>query len=443
MSARPSWLNRTVVGAGLTSFLADVGYELATALLPSFLLVLGLPAGYAAQVLGAIEAAAEFLSNAAKLLVGWWSDRIGKRKALVVFGYALTGSAFALCAIATAWPLVLAAKSLAWLGKGIRGPLRNAIITDSVDPAHRGKAFGFHRAGDTLGAVLGPLIAYFLVERLVASRSHYRLDWMDAYQNAFLLTLIPGLLAVLTFAFLVKEMRFTPKPGLRLGASLKAMPADYRRFLRGVGLFGLGDFAHTLLILAATESLKGNVFIYLPGYDASGKPIPFPTEHYELSLIGSSLGTGILLYAWRNFCQAVAAFPAGWLGDLFEHRTVLVFGYAMGAITMIGFVLLMKYDPGNRTWWFILFALAGIYMAIQESLEPAIVAELVPDKSLHGTAYGALAVVNGLGDVGASLLVGWLVLAFGWSAGLHYAAAMMLAGTVALAAMRKPVDAAA
>src|SRR5688572_22523270 len=185
------WLNRTVVGAGLTSFLADVGYELATALLPSFLLVLGLPAGYAASVLGAIEAAAEFLSNAAKLVVGWWSDRIGKRKALVVFGYALTGSAFALCAVAAAWPLVLAAKSLAWLGKGVRGPLRNAIITDAVDPAHRGKAFGFHRAGDTLGAVLGPLIAAWLVWSNPPSFGGERLA--DTFRAAFWFTLVPGL----------------------------------------------------------------------------------------------------------------------------------------------------------------------------------------------------------------------------------------------------------
>lgn len=400
------WLNRTVLGAGLTSFLADVGYELATALLPSFLLILGLPAGYAASVLGAIEAAAEFLSNAAKLVVGWWSDRIGKRKALVVFGYALTGSAFALCAVAAAWPLVLAAKSVAWLGKGIRGPLRNAIITDAVDPAHRGKAFGFHRAGDTLGAVLGPLIAAWLLWQIpLPNESGY--DARGTYSLAFWLTLIPGLGAALTFWLLVREQRFTPKPGLRLGASLAAMPSGYRRYLVGVGLFGLGDFSHTLLILAATANLH--------------EPAGFNPAVFA-----------ILLYAWRNVVQAVAAFPAGWLGDRVGHRKMLLVGYALGAVTMVGFAWLIQYDSNVLLGWIGLFALAGVYMAIQESLEPAIVAELVPDKQLHGTAYGVLAVVNGLGDVGASLLVGWLVLMFGWGVGLTYAAAMMLVGAVVL-----------
>lgn len=403
------WLNRTVVGAGLTSFLADVSYELATALLPSFLLVLGLPIGYAAQVLGAIEAAAEFLSNAAKILVGWWSDRIGKRKALVVFGYALTGSAFALCALAVSWPLVLVAKSLAWLGKGIRGPLRNAIITDSVDPAHRGKAFGFHRAGDTLGAVLGPLIAAGLLWQLPSVA-----EPRETYALAFWFTLVPGLGAALTFALLVREQRFAPKPGLRLGASLAAMPTDYRRFLVGIGVFGLGDFSHTLLILAATAHLHSHAM-----------PVAV---------------LAILLYAWRNLVQALAAFPAGWLGDRFGHRSVLLAGYLIATIATAGFAWLIPNAPDWLAGWIVLFALAGVYMAIQESLEPAIVAELVPDKALHGTAYGALAVINGLGDVGASLLVGWLVLAFGWSAGLLYAAAMMLAGMVALALLRKPKD---
>ena len=129
---KPSWLNRTVVGAGLTSFIADVGYEMACSLIPSFLLIIGLPSDKAAVVLGAIEAVAEFVSNGAKLIVGWYSDKIGKRKLFVVGGYALTGSAFALIAIGWSWPFVMLAKSLAWLGKGIRGPLRNAIISDAV-----------------------------------------------------------------------------------------------------------------------------------------------------------------------------------------------------------------------------------------------------------------------------------------------------------------------
>lgn len=399
------WLNRTVIGAGLTSFFADVGYELATSLLPSFLLVLNLSKESAGLALGVIEAASDFLSNAAKLVVGWYSDRVGKRKTLVVTGYVLTGTAFALCAIAVGWPLVLVAKSIAWLGKGIRGPLRNAIITDAVDPAHRGKAFGLHRAGDTAGAVLGPVLAWVILYQLPAE---WFPDPSGPHRAAFWFTLVPGLAAAFTFAFLVREKRFTPKPGLRLGASLLAMPTAYRRYLVGIAIFGVGDFSHTLLILVATSTLTP-----------------------ELGL-KSAAEIGLLLYAWRNLVQAIAAFPAGWLGDRFGHLRVLVVGYAIAALTMLGFIAVLATDAGMNGW-FGMFGMLGIFMAIQESLEPAIVPELVPYKSLHGTAFGVLAVVNGFGDVVASLVVGTLFATVNETAGLAFAGVLMGCGAVWMA----------
>src|SRR5262245_47978901 len=288
----PAWLNRTVIGAGLTSVLADAGYELAKALIPGFLILLGLPHGYAAQVAGWIESAAEFVSNAAKLVVGWWSDKVGKRKALVVFGYGLTGTAFGLCALALSWPVVLVAHSLAWLGKGIRGPLRNAILADAVAPEARGRAFGFHRAGDSLGAVVGPLLGIVFLQFMPAG-------WYpreeDAYRAAFVFTLVPGLLATLAFWALVRERQFTPKPGLRLGASITSLPRKYWAFLVPVGVFGLGDFAHTILIVVATHQFS----------QASG-------IHYGLTV-------GIVLMTWRNLVQALVSFPAGMLGDRIGH----------------------------------------------------------------------------------------------------------------------------
>jgi MFS family permease len=407
------WLNRTVVGAGLTSFLADVGYEMACSLIPSFLLIIGLPSDKAAAVLGAVEAVAEFVSNGAKLIVGWYSDKIGKRKFFVVGGYALTGSAFALIAIGWSWPFVMLAKSLAWLGKGIRGPLRNAIISDSVDPAHRGKAFGFHRAGDTCGAVLGPLIA----AACLAWLPDYYGNKAEAYFTAFWLTVIPGLAAALVFWFMIKEIRFTPKPGLRLGASLASMPKSFRKLLIGVGLFGIGDFSHTLLILVAASNLSIHVV-----HDPS---VPFPITTFRN---GTSIA--LILFAWRNLIQAFAAFPVGWLGDKYGHRNVLVFGYGLGATTMTSFAALIIFQPSFLLGWIVLFALAGIYMAIQETVEPAIVPELVPDKQVQGTAFGVLAAVNGYGDVVASFTVGLTVYYFGWPIALGYAALMMMLGAI-------------
>jgi MFS family permease len=400
------WLNRTVIGAGLTSFLADVGYEMATAILPAFLLALGLPPEVVARAIGFIEGTADLLSNAVKLAVGWYSDRIGKRKAFVVGGYALTGSAFALCALAVGWPLVLLAKSLAWIGKGLRQPLRNAILADAVEPQHTGKAFGFHRAGDTLGAIAGPLLASALIAWMPA---HWFKTSDEPYRLVFLFTLIPGLGAALTFALLIREQRFTPKPGLRLGASVKMLPSGFRRFLAPVFVFGLGDFSHALLILAATILL---------------------TPAYGLQ---NAAATAVALYAVKNAAGALAAFPAGALGDRFGHRRVLVAGYFLGVVTMAGFGVLFLTETRSVTWLAVLFACGGIYVAVQEALEPAITADLVPDKAIRGTAMGMLATVNGIGDFFASVAIGALF-ALGPQVGFAVAAGLMAVGAVWLLA---------
>lgn len=407
--AAGSWFNRTVIGAGLTSFLADVGYEMATAVLPGFLLLLGLHPDLAARVLGVIEGVADLLSNAVKLTVGWYSDRIGKRKAFVVGGYALTGSAFALCALATGWPLILFAKMLAWTGKGLRGPLRNAILADAVEPENHGKAFGFHRAGDTLGAIVGPLLGAALIAWMPAA-------WFaspdEPYRAVFLFTLVPGLGAALAFALLIREQRFTPKPGLRLGASLRLLPTEFRAWLGPVLVFGLGDFSHALLILAATMLL---------------------TPAYGLQ---EAAATAMGLYALKNAAGAIAAFPAGVLGDRWGHRPVLVGGYAIGVATMLGFGTLFVTKTGGVGWLAVLFVLGGVYIAVQEALEPAMAAELVPDKAVRGTAMGTLAAVNGIGDFIASVGVGSLFI-FGPEVGFGGAAAFMIAGTVWLALLRR------
>jgi len=157
--APAGWFNRTVIGAGLTSLLADVAYEMATAVMPGFFAILNIPGAF----LGLIEGTGDALANFVKLGVGHYSDRIGKRKAIVVAGYALTGVSLSLFAFAVGWPLILIGKSLAWIGKGLRGPLRDAILADSVPPQDVGKTFGFHRAGDTIGAIIGPLLGAFLI----------------------------------------------------------------------------------------------------------------------------------------------------------------------------------------------------------------------------------------------------------------------------------------
>jgi MFS family permease len=398
------WLNRTVIGAGLTSLLADVAYEMATAVMPGFFTVLAIP-GY---FLGLTEGTGDALANFVKLGVGYYSDRIGRRKPLVVSGYALTGVSLSLFAFAVGWPLILLGKSLAWIGKGLRGPLRDALLADSVPPEAVGRAFGFHRAGDTVGAVIGPLLGALLVGVLPATV----FDISEApHRIVFLLTLIPGVGSALVFLFLVREQRFTPKPAVRFRESLAELPRPFRRYLVAVGLFGLGDFSPTLLILASIALLE-------PAYDR------------EFALL-----MGPVLYAIRNAVQAATAFPAGALSDHVGRRGLLVVGYVIGVAVMNGFTAAFLWGIHSLAYVIGLFVLAGVYVAFQEALEGAMTADLIPDRTRRGTAYGVLGCVNGVGDFAASFVVGLLIAVYPEVA-FQYAAGWMLLGAGAMALVR-------
>jgi predicted MFS family arabinose efflux permease len=179
---KEGWLNSTVMGAGLTSFLSDFSHEAVTVLLPSFLLMLGAPV----YVLGLIEGVSDGLSSFAKLFAGYYSDKLGKRKEFAIIGYIATGIFPAILAVAISWPVVLVGRAFGWMGRGIRGPPRDAILAKSVEKKDLGKAFGVHRAGDTLGAISGPLAAFAIVGAV-------------GLREIFWLALIPGLLALLAF----------------------------------------------------------------------------------------------------------------------------------------------------------------------------------------------------------------------------------------------------
>jgi MFS family permease len=397
------WLNRNVVGMGLTSLLSDAGHEMATAVLPGFLAALGAPA----YALGLIEGIADALASFVKLGAGWWSDRLGHRKAIVTAGYALTGAAKALFALAVGWPLVLFGRVLAWFGRGIRGPLRDAMLAESVSAGDRGKAFGFHRAGDTLGAIIGPLLGAGLIYLLEPAAAG---DPAGPYRIVFLLTLVPGLGSALTFAWMVREKRRAPDPGIKFWASVRSLPPGFRRFLLGAGVFGVGDFSHTLLIAAAVALLA-------PGYGVN------------------AAWMGALLYAWRNVLYAAASYPVGALSDRLGRRGLLVLGYALGSAVMAGFALAFAFSSPSLPLLGVLFALAGVYIAVEDALEGALTADLVPDGAVRGTAYGALGTVNGVGDLVSSAVVG-LFWAINPVIGMTYAAVTMLAGAALLERVR-------
>ncbi|HGM6009138.1 TPA: MFS transporter, partial [Pseudomonas aeruginosa] len=216
------WFNRTVAGAGLTSALGDFCYETTTVILPGFLAVLGIPAA----ALGIIEGIADAVASFTKMVSGYIADKLGHRKSLVLVGYTLTPVGQIFIALAAGWPLLLLGRLVSWFGKGLRGPLRDAIVIQAVSPQTRGRAFGFHRAVDTIGAVIGPLLG---VAVLGWAQS---LHWDDAagpFRFVLWLSVIPGVLAVLAFLALVKDPEHSPNPGLRLWSTLRGLPGRFKR----------------------------------------------------------------------------------------------------------------------------------------------------------------------------------------------------------------------
>ncbi|MCX6356999.1 MAG: MFS transporter [Candidatus Aureabacteria bacterium] len=376
------WLNANIVGMGAASFFGDLCYEMATAILPAFIAGMG----FSAAVLGAIEGIADAVSSFAKMGAGYYSDKKGIRKPIAVWGYFLTALGQASFILATAWPQVLTGKVISWFGKGIRGPARDAMLSGSVEARDIGKAFGFHRGMDTMGAILGPLAALLLLTRL-------------SYRQIFLCTLIPGLMSVAAFLFFVREVAERPAPHLRFVPAMRMLPRRFKRYLAGVGVFGAGDFSHTLLILMAMQILQ-------PLYGAA-----------------VAASSAVALYAIHNVIYAACSFPVGYLGDRLGKRRMLVIGYVLSAVMCAGFM----YGVPARWYLALLFMLGGAYIASEDVLEGALAAELLP-ADLRGTGYGALATVNGIGDFVSSIVVGLLWTRVSPAAGFAYAGAMSVCG---------------
>ena len=377
------WLTRGVLGIGLASLFSDWGHEAATAILPAFLASLRAPA----FALGVIEGVSDGLSSFAKLAGGWIADHPKWRKPTGILGYFATGFSTFAYAFAHSWPAVLIMRALGWTGRGSRGPSRDTLLADAVAPDQQGRAFGFERAMDTLGAVLGPLCATALIG-LIGARGV--LKW----------TLVPGLAAAVAFAFLVPAAkRTTGHRAPSLASSLGQMPKSYWHFLAGVFAHGLGDFAPTLLILRASQILT-------PQFGA-----------------GRAATFAVALYTFHNLVNAAASYPAGAFGDRIGKRGLLAFGYLTGAITYAGFIFITP----TIAALVILFGLEGVHGAMQQSLEKSMAAELLPAK-VRGSGFGVLATVNGIGDLVSSISVGVLWSSVSPNAGFLYAGIFTLAG---------------
>jgi MFS family permease len=392
-SQRNSWLNRTVLGVGLTSLFSDWSHETATSVLPAFLASIGAGPAW----LGLIEGIADGLSSFAKLAAGHYTDRLKRRKPLAIFGYAVTALSTASFAIATSAYQVLIGRSLAWLGRGVRSPAKKALLAADVPAGAYGRAFGLERLMDTLGAIAGPLTALWLLEKTGHN-----------YQKVFLWTLLPGLIAVASFWLLVRERPMAAKPKRSFLMGVRDLPVPFRRFLLGVGVFGAGDFSHSLLILYASRMLAP-----------------------EMGLARAA-SLAVVLYTVHNFFSAGSAYGSGWLSDhVRQRKIVLAAGYALAGLTAI----LLCASTHSILMLGVIFVSGGLYFGVVDALEDTVAAELVP-KEQHGMAFGTLAAVNAVGDFLSSLVVGFLWSAVSVQAAFATSAVLFFAGVILILRVR-------
>ncbi len=356
-------LPRNVWAATLTSFFTDISSEMLIHLLPLFL----------AQVLGAktaaiglIEGLAETTSSLLKIFSGWISDRLHARKWPAVIGYGLSALSKPFFLIVRSWPAVLLVRVVDRIGKGIRTAPRDALIADAIDPAHRGLAFGLHRAGDTAGALIGTLGA-----ALILTLSHQGATLTAAaFQRVVLWSLLPALLGVLVLAFGAREVPVTTRgPAPRL--TLAGFDWRFKAFLLTVVLFTLGNSSDAFLILRAQERGLSTVAI-------------------------------LLMVAGFNLIYTLTSGPAGALSDRIGRRRLLIGGWFVYALIYGGFAL-------ARTGLHIalLYAFYGLYYAVTEGTAKALVADLVPAER-RGTAYGVYNAAIGLAALPASFIAGLL-----------------------------------
>ncbi len=386
-------LPRNVYAISFVSLLNDASSEIIYPLLPVFLFS---TLGASAKVIGLIEGAAESISSLLKLFAGYFSDRLGKRKLLVVSGYALANFVRPWLAFASNWTEVLVIRLTDRLGKGIRTAPRDAMIADAVDEQQRGLAFGFHRAMDHFGAVIGPLIGYVLVLLLVANRN---VPAKSEFTKIFLVASVPGLAAVLVAIFFMRESRLPSRPAVThvkaTRLTLRGFDGNFKRFLLIVALFTLSNSSDSFLVLRARNT-------------------------------GVSVTGTLLLWAALHVSKVASSLIGGDLSDRLGRRRLIVSGWILYAAVYAGFAFVT-----NEISVWVLFVIYGIYFGLAEGAEKALVADLVRPEQ-RGTAYGLYNLAFGITVLPASLLMGTVwdwrgpTTAFLVSAALGATAALLL-----------------
>jgi MFS family permease len=356
---------RNVTVAGLVSFFMDISSEMIYPLVPLFLAnVLGVNK----SVIGLIEGIAESTASLLKVFSGWFSDKIGNRKWLMALGYGISTLSRPFVAFATNWQQVLGSRFIDRFGKGVRTAPRDAIIAESADKAYLGRAFGFHRSMDTMGAVVGPALAFFLLGL-----------FSNDYRKVFWLSMIPGVIAVLLIIFFIKERKrvgaqfIAPAGPMNQTPTLTLKHFDWRFkfFVVITGLFALGNSSDVFLILRAQQ-------------------------------VGVSAVMIPMVYLLFNLIYSLSSLPAGVAADRFGKKRVILSGFVLFAILYYGFGA-----ASNAKAIWVLFGLYGLFMGLTEGIQKAFLATIIP-QDFKATAFGVYNTIVGLAMFPASLIGGWL-----------------------------------
>lgn len=416
---------------GVVSLFTDAASEMIYPLIPVYVAALG----SGAVILGMIEGIAETTSSLLKLVSGILSDKIGKRKLLVLTGYTISSLIRPLTGVvSSAWQIIII-RMFDRVGKGIRTAPRDALIASSVDESIRGKSFGFHRAMDHTGAVIGPVLA--IITLLILFLGFGMKDSLTALRWTFVLALIPGILAVLTIVFFVKESAPADKNSKSFSFSMKDYDSNFKNYLLVMILFTLGNSSDAFLLFRVQEAIHG-----------SGAVVKFvsdiPVLHKMISNFGSAEAQSNvinilflpLVWAFFHIIKVVFSTPFGTLSDKIGRKTVINIGWGIYVFVYFSFALLIFLSPEMQiVATFVLFAVYALFYAFSEGAEKAFVADLVSNEN-RGTAYGLFSFSVGLGALPASIIFGFLYSYFDkLFPGYGGTVAFSFGGTIALISM--------
>lgn len=392
---------------GMVSLFTDAASEMIYPLVPVFVTMLG----SGAIVLGIMEGVAETTAAMLKLVSGIISDRIGKRKLLVLAGYTISSLVRPLTGLVSSATQIVVVRMFDRVGKGIRTAPRDAMVASSVDESIRGKSFGFHRAMDHTGAVIGPVAA--IVTLLVLFIGFRVTDPLLALRWTFMLAIIPGLLAILTVIFFIKESGQPVSSAKPFRFSLKSFDRNFKTYLLVMILFTLGNSSDAFLLFRVEESIK-----------KSGAVIDIVSRIQPLNDLISGFGDEKtrsdvinilflpLVWAFFHIIKVVFSTPLGSLSDRIGRKKVINIGWAIYAFVYISFALLVFLPPNLQVAaTFVLFAIYALFYAFSEGAEKAFVADLVGSDQ-RGSAYGMYNFAIGLGALPASIIFGLIYSTF-------------------------------